>query len=214
MLLRSEVFDPVIDLLVWFINDQISKCGHELDGLLLVGRFAWSECLFKKIKKQFEPRIKIIARPPDADTAACRGAALYGLEHSVLMSSYIAPRSYVMRVKLPAEPEDWRMRAGYIAEDTRGHSICSNRLQYLIQKGAVLKKGQTVKVKFCKFSKSIEDYAFEVQIYTSDNERIMRYTDEGETTELCKWTIDLSLLPNFKENAKAHNRNGFYTGDV
>ncbi|KAG9126936.1 hypothetical protein FRC07_001311 [Ceratobasidium sp. 392] len=211
MLLRTEVFDPVINLLLWFINDQIANSGREIDGLLLVGRFAWSEYLFKKIKQQFGPQIRTLIRPPDADTAACRGAAQYGLEHSILMSSYIAPRSYVMRVKLQAEPEDWRMRAGYIIDDAQGNSVCSNRLQYLIQKGAVLKKGQTVKVKFRKFSKSIQDCVFEVQIYTSDYERIMRYTDEGETTELCKWTLDLSNLPSFKEHAKGQKQNGFYT---
>jgi hypothetical protein len=39
----------------------------------------------------------------------------------------------------------------------------------------------------------------------------MRYTDEGETTELCKWTVDLSSLPSFRNNAATHP-SGFYTG--
>jgi hypothetical protein len=39
----------------------------------------------------------------------------------------------------------------------------------------------------------------------------MRYTDEGETTELCKWTVDLSSLPTFKQNASMLQMNGFYT---
>jgi len=37
----------------------------------------------------------------------------------------------------------------------------------------------------------------------------MRYNDEGETNELCKWTVDLSSLPNFRENANLSG--GFYT---
>ncbi|KAG9098792.1 hypothetical protein FRC06_005972 [Ceratobasidium sp. 370] len=211
MLLRSEVFDPVISGVLWFINDQIEKFGGDIDALLLVGRFAWSEHLFNRINEQFGTRIKIIARPPDTDTAACRGAARYGLENTTPMASYIAPRSYLMKVKLPAEPEDWRMRAGYITRDGKGKSVCNNRIQYLIQKGAVLKKGQMVKIMFRKFSKSIEDCVFEVQVFTSDSERTLRYTDEGETSELCKWTIDLSLLPSFKEHARVESRNGFYT---
>lgn len=40
----------------------------------------------------------------------------------------------------------------------------------------------------------------------------MRYTDEGETTELCKWTVDLSSLPTFRQNASLVQSGGFYTG--
>lgn len=41
----------------------------------------------------------------------------------------------------------------------------------------------------------------------------MRYTDEGETAELCKWTVDLSSLPTFQQNATAPQPGGFYTGE-
>ncbi|ELU35656.1 hypothetical protein AG1IA_10314 [Rhizoctonia solani AG-1 IA] len=39
----------------------------------------------------------------------------------------------------------------------------------------------------------------------------MRYTDEGETSELCKWTVDLSTLPSFAEHARMGSMTGFYT---
>lgn len=40
----------------------------------------------------------------------------------------------------------------------------------------------------------------------------MRYSDEGETNELCKWTVDLSSLPTFQQNAASPQMGGFYTG--
>ena len=40
----------------------------------------------------------------------------------------------------------------------------------------------------------------------------MRYTDEGETSELCKWTVDLSSLPTFRQNASTPGAAGFYAG--
>lgn len=55
------------------------------------------------------------------------------------------------------------------------------------------------------------DSIFIATLFTSDSEQIMRYTDEGETTELCKWTVDLSSLPSFRNNA-ASQPSGFYTG--
>lgn len=39
----------------------------------------------------------------------------------------------------------------------------------------------------------------------------MRYTDEGEILELCKWTVDLTSLPTFQQNAAGSNMAGFYT---
>jgi hypothetical protein len=109
--------------------------------------------------------------------------------------------------------------------------FCQPRLQYLVQKGAILRKGQRIKTKFCKFSSSSEgayppcqpsiqptnansrtDRLFIAVLYTSESNTIMRYTDEGETTELCKWSVDLSALPSFQRNASNPHNTGFYTG--
>ena len=37
-------------------------------------------------------------------------------------------------------------------------------------------------------------------------------TWQGETEELCKWTVDLSVLPSFQRAADTPSHNGFYTG--
>ena len=39
----------------------------------------------------------------------------------------------------------------------------------------------------------------------------MRYTDEGEATELCRWIVDLKALPSFQQHMKEANSEGFYT---
>jgi len=43
----------------------------------------------------------VIARPSDADTATVRGAAHYGLARKTIVSTVIAPRSYIMKVAIP-----------------------------------------------------------------------------------------------------------------
>jgi len=57
------------------------------------------------------------------------------------------------------------------------------------------------------------DTTFVTTLYTSDSSTIMRYADEGETTELCRWTVDLSSLPSFLNNVATH-AGGFYTGKL
>jgi hypothetical protein len=92
--------------------------------------------------------VKVIARPPDADTATGRGAAQYGLARRPLVSSVVAPRSYMMKValltpftyqsstlivlirtqvKLPAEQEDFMKRPAYVSQNNAGVAICENR---------------------------------------------------------------------------------------
>ncbi|KAF8488899.1 actin-like ATPase domain-containing protein [Gautieria morchelliformis] len=210
-LLRREVFDPVVNQVLNLIEVQLKQISQPLDALLLVGGFAGCEYLFKRVDAQFGQRIKVIARPSDADTATARGAAQYGLARRPLVSSVIAPRAYIMKVKLPAETEDWHKRPAYIRENNAGVPICENRLQYLVAKGAILRKGQRIKTKFCKFSATPQDRTFEAVLYTSDSEQIMRYTDEGACTELCKWTVDLGSLPSFQQQASIPQPNGFYT---
>ncbi|KAF9074482.1 actin-like ATPase domain-containing protein [Rhodocollybia butyracea] len=208
-LLRREVFDPVVEQVLALIEDQLSKVDQRIDALLLVGGFSGSEYLKLRVEEQLRSRIGVIARPEDADTATLRGAARYGLARRPLVASIIAPRSYLMKVKLPAENEDWQKRPAYIRNNDAGYPICENRLQYLVQKGAIIRKGQRLNTKFCKFSQSVQDSTFVAVLYTSESEKIMRYNDEGETNELCKWTVDLSSLPNFRENANLSG--GFYT---
>ncbi|THH09897.1 hypothetical protein EW146_g8542 [Bondarzewia mesenterica] len=195
-LLRREVFDPVVNQVLELIEDQMKKIDQRIDALLLVGGFSGSEYLFKRVEEQFGARVKVITRPSDADTATARGAAQYGLARRPLVSSVVAPRSYIMKVKLPADAEDLMKRPAYITQNNAGVPICENRLQYLVAKGAILRKG--------KFSQSGQgarafcDRIFVATLYTSDIDKIMRYTDEGETTELCKWTVDIGSLPSFQ----------------
>ncbi|KAF9234588.1 actin-like ATPase domain-containing protein [Melanogaster broomeanus] len=212
-LIRREVFDPVVNQVLEMIEEQSKKIEQSIDALLLVGGFAGSEYLFKKVEDKFSGKIKVIARPADADTATVRGAAQYGLARKAIVSTVIAPRSYIMKVKLPAESEDWLRRPAYIKENSASVPICENRLQYLVMKGAILRKGQRVKTKFCKFSQNGQDCNFVAVLYTSESDKLMRYTDEGETTELCKWTVDLSTLPTFQQNANIPQPNGFFTAE-
>ncbi|KAJ3995986.1 hypothetical protein F5050DRAFT_1762962 [Lentinula boryana] len=131
-LLRREVFDPVVEQVLGLIEDQLSKVDQRVDALLLVGGFAGSEYLKQRVEEQFGPRIRVIARPADADTATLRGAARYGLARRPFVASVIAPRSYIMKVKLPAEQEDWHKRPAYIRNNDAGHSICENRCLHFL----------------------------------------------------------------------------------
>ncbi|KAK4046962.1 hypothetical protein OIO90_006380 [Microbotryomycetes sp. JL221] len=218
-ILRRDVFDPVVvvvlDQVLALIESQLDKVPKkQVNALILVGGFAASQYLFSRVEQYFNKVIPVIARPQDCDVATLQGAARYGLGLTggrAAVSSVICPRSYIMKVKLPAEDIDRIKRPGFINLNNAGIEVCENRLSYLVAKGAVLRKGQRLKSRFCKFSKGSNDTLFTAILYVSDADEIFRYTDEGEIYELCRWTVDLASLPSFQWNASQSGNTGFYT---
>ncbi|GAA5942528.1 Hsp70 family protein [Sporobolomyces koalae] len=199
--LKTEVFDPVIEQVIDLLSAQIAKIGQTpLDAIILVGGFAASEYLYTRVRQAFGAIVPVIVRPQDCDTATLRGAARYGLGLRMgrgAVSSVISPRSYCMKSKLPAEEEDHWRRPEFISVNDGGTVVCENRLSYLIAKGAVLRKGERLRSRFCKFVKDPRDSIFTAHLFVSDSEDLYRYTDEGDMKELCRWTVDLAALPRF-----------------
>ncbi|KAF9511530.1 hypothetical protein BS47DRAFT_1395036 [Hydnum rufescens UP504] len=204
--LRHEVFDPVINQVVRAIH------SHMRDS-----------------RDKFKSAIPLIVRPPEGDTASNRGAAQSALHPTV--TSVIPSQSVLMRLKLPAEPEDERMRPQYITT-SGGTQFCENRLQYIIKKGVGVQKGSRVGTELRKFSVTSYgqdpyitsetfvsssgniDSIFETVIYTSNDDKTMRYTDEGETNELGLCRVDLKRLPNFRQRVEVASPTGFCTGVI
>ncbi|GAA5915261.1 hypothetical protein JCM6882_003386 [Rhodosporidiobolus microsporus] len=213
--LRRDVFDPIVQQVLDTIETQLQKTPKRaVNALILVGGFAASEYLNSRVYEVFHDRISIIARPRDTDVATLQGAARYGLgliSGKPAVSSVISPRSYIMKCKLPATEQDRYTRPGFITTNDAGIEVCENRLSYLVAKNAVLRKGQRLRSRFCKFSRGPADCMFTAVLYVSDADEIYRYTDEGEIVELCRWSVDLSPLPAFQYNAAAANGAGFFT---
>ncbi|KAJ2930892.1 hypothetical protein H1R20_g6205, partial [Candolleomyces eurysporus] len=161
-LLRTDVFDRVTDQVLQLLKEQIPRVDQPIHALLLVEGFAGSEHLKQCAEQQFGKSVPFIARLSGADTAKLRSATQYGL----------AKRSLVSMV------------------------MC------------ILPR-QRLTTKFCRFSESpsvtatppypnlrtptnpnwLIDFSFIATLYTSDS---MRYTDEDEILELCKWPVDLT----------------------
>ncbi|CAA7266793.1 unnamed protein product [Cyclocybe aegerita] len=206
-MLRREVFDPVVEEVVRLIDSQISLLGPP-EALFLVGGFAQNPYLFKRVAQTFKDRIPFIQRPSDADTAALRGAGAGALLGLTFRPKIVVPRSYILKVRVPAEQGDFLRRPAYIKQDARGMPLCEKRLQYLVKKGAVVDKGGPILAKFSKLSKSERDSTFVTRVYTDTSDKTYQYIDEAALDELYRWTVDLSALPGFQRSSPYH---AFYT---
>ncbi|GAA5899544.1 hypothetical protein JCM6882_001146 [Rhodosporidiobolus microsporus] len=187
--LKTEVFDPIIEQVLDLISAQMSHVPERLDAIVMIGGFSASEYLYTRVQQAFGATVPVIVRPQDCDTATLRGAARYGLGLKMgkgAVSSVIAPRSYCMKSKLPAEEEDHWRRPEFVATNNGGTVVCENRLSYLIAKGAVLRKGERLRSGACKYIKDPHDSIFTAHLYVSDSEELYRYTDKGNLREFCR----------------------------
>lgn len=82
----------------WEVLLEANISGSECKWVLQQN-FPWSS-VSPASKEQFSSRVRVIARPPDADTATLRGAAQHGLSRRPLVASVIAPRAYIMKVRV------------------------------------------------------------------------------------------------------------------
>jgi len=202
--LKAQVFDPVVEQVLALLEHQLGAMPVAVDALLMVGGFAASPYLFRRVQETFGSQVRLILRPQDADVATLRGAARYGLTTGgARVGSIISPRSYCMKVKLPAEQVDRLYRPHFLARNQAGMEVCENRLSYLVVKGAVLRKGERLRSRFCRFVSATESSIFTASLFASDHETIWRWTDEGETRELCHWTVDLGGLPCYADVVKS-----------
>lgn len=78
--LKSEVFDPVIEYVLSMIEYQMEQIENtELDYLILVGIFGQSKYLHRKIIEKFSDVVGDILFPKRAERAVVRGAVYHGL---------------------------------------------------------------------------------------------------------------------------------------
>ncbi|KAJ2932475.1 hypothetical protein H1R20_g4596, partial [Candolleomyces eurysporus] len=92
-----------------------------------------------------------------------------------------------------------KKKSAYTKSTDASAATCENWLQYLVSKGTIIRKGQRLTTKFCKFSqialRRLIGSSSITNLYVSNSDKIMRYTDKNEILELCKWTVSLTSLP-------------------
>ena len=59
---------------------------------------------------------------------------------------------------------------------------------------------------------ALADRTFVAGLFSSDSDKTIRYIDEGELIDLCRWTVDVGSLPNFQKQAENPPQGGFFTG--
>jgi len=204
--LRERVFDPVVNDVLDVLAAQLRKVDS-VDALLLVGGFSASPYLNVRVWDAFRVQLRdTIQTPIDPDIATSLGSAQSGLAENLIQRpigapTIIASKSYVIGVGANRATR---------SEDARNYRYAAAvyETQYLLVKGALLKKGSPVLETFTKTSHDPSDALFIARLYSSDSAEMHSDTSKGDLEHILDWEIDLKLAPSFKWNVQKPPRDG------
>ncbi|CAB5192644.1 unnamed protein product [Rhizophagus irregularis] len=187
----KAMFDPVVNKIIRLIHLQLSNAREKCSTMFLVGGFSESKYLQKRIREEFQHRVKNISVPIHPTAATLRGATLYGLslKNSVdnfdsfhyVISSRILKYTYGIKVRnywMEGDPIERKIRDGRI-----------DRFHCLARRGVQVDINEEFTTFFTPLSPMQSSVSFRIYYTTEYN---AKYCDEPGMKLLGKLTIYLS----------------------
>ncbi|PWW76345.1 actin-like ATPase domain-containing protein [Tuber magnatum] len=216
-----KIFDPVVQKIVQLVQQQVNEVEktkvnpsleemripptsyfsgqtRQVKALILVGSFGESEYLRSQLQNQIrtsDGRKLSILQPPNAWTAAVRGAVMRGLEGEMVRIRK-APNSYGRlcneRFIAGVHPK----RDGYI-DRHNGEYMCKGRVQWYVQKGEHIEENdpprQTVSISLDEIGERVS-----ITILESDSPDPPNTSRSTGIRTACTLEVDTSVIPKEK----------------
>jgi len=126
----KSIFDPVVDDILSLIAAQLKQVP-DIKVMFVVGGFAGSPYLMRRIRARFDGEVAHIVSPPAPGSAIVQGAVSLAL-HPEAIVSRIAKKTYGTSVILPFEPH---LDPPELLKWTHGAEYCRNRFDVFVRKG-------------------------------------------------------------------------------
>ena len=181
------LFRPVLDNVVRAVEQQFRQLGGErCDYIFLVGGFAASPALQKRLREAFAARVQKIIVPPEPGRAVLHGAVLYGLDRTRIRSRGVR-RTYGCDTYLVFEPgKDPEPKKVWNAD--RQRFDCKDRFSVFVTAGQVIESDQKVTNLYYPTLKNQTQMKFN---FYSTPQTSVRYVDEGHVKRIGELTVDL-----------------------
>jgi hypothetical protein len=210
----KTIFEPVIKDVIDLVEGQVAAIqskGDNVSGIILVGGFGQSNHLYNRLKQTFnaappppysaQPTHEIAATPQTnievlqplhAWTAVVRGAALRGLEGSVVdkrRSRYAYGTSYATvydETKHPSTDRYW--------SPLWERWMVSDRMQWHIAKGTPISAEEPISFHYTRNFRSGQSLVVEDDLIACEDDSPPDAYDKG-LISVCKLTTDLNTVP-------------------
>lgn len=198
----EEIFKPTVDMLIAKVKDQFTALkGRQCDILFLVGGFAESPVLMKRIEEEFGSKVERIVRPDRPGAAVLLGAASFGVNPSAIIARRAA-LTYGTGVMSPfiesLDPEEKRVPKEVVSEIYRQKEVvdyCNGVFDIYVAAGDRVPTDAIVKRSYVMPPDQTET----VKTFLSTSNPIVRHIDEEGVNEIASVEIRLPFAPKDKE---------------
>ncbi|CAB5192636.1 hypothetical protein RhiirA5_506095 [Rhizophagus irregularis] len=188
----KAMFDPVVNRIIKLIHLQLSNVQEKCSAMFLIGGFSESKYLQKRIREEFQHRVKNILVPMLPTAITLRGAALYGFSlfnskndnmkvTRCIIAARILKYTYGIKVRnywLEGDPIERKIRDGRV-----------DRFHCIAKRGIQVNANEEFTTFFTPLSPMQTRVCFKIY-YTK--EYSAKYCDEPGMNLLGKLIIDLS----------------------
>ncbi|KAK3721826.1 hypothetical protein LTR37_002992 [Vermiconidia calcicola] len=216
----ASMFKPIITDVIQLVEGQMGELrnrGKSVGGIILVGGFGQSRCLYTALNFQYAGnhlpkamRVNVM-QPANAWTAVVRGAVLRGLEGTELVVSRKSRRHYgiVMREYFtpgihPVSCKEW--------DTLKEVWMADNRMRWFIEKGQTVSSAEPVLFSFTSDFTFAQNKAMTQELIVCDDEVApVGYTEASSSTKvLCKLVVPLSGVPTHLWEARQNTQGQRY----
>lgn len=198
----EEIFKPTLDLLIAKVRDLFTALkGRQCDILFLVGGFAESPILMKRIEEEFGSKVERIIRPDRPGAAVLLGAASFGVNPGAIIARRSA-LTYGTSVMTPfiesLDPEEKRVPKEVVSEIYRQKEVvdyCHGVFDIYVAAGDRVPTDAIVKRSYVMPPNQTET----VKTFLSTSNPTVRHIDEEGVNEIASVEIRLPFAPKDKE---------------
>ncbi|KAK7398435.1 hypothetical protein QQX98_012186 [Neonectria punicea] len=184
------VFDYVcgqIDTLVQEQVNQVQDRGSKVKAILLVGGFGSSKYLHQRLERSYSSLDVKVLQVDGAWSAICRGACMWGLDHTErssintrprskpTISSRISKYSYGVSAAVPFDDNIhfWKDRVFY---PHKNKHMANNQMRWLLRRGDTIAEGRVLDIQLFKSVHGVGFTSYGDRYFSQE----LLYSDEDE----------------------------------
>jgi hypothetical protein len=229
----GSLFHPIITEIIGLVEQQMNSLeeqGKTASGIVLVGGFGQSNCLYKCLQSHFadvalpppyssthherrEPERRFeIMQPNNAWTAVVRGAVLRGLEGEELVLSRKARRHYGVRHRTKYR-SSLHSRSERIWDDDEEKWVVDNRITWYIKKGQTCSSNNPILFPFYNTYRTSTGKTQSSELIVCDDDNppdVYERSNRGTARKLCKLTVNLEPVPSRFWKQKTNSKGDRY----
>ncbi len=185
----KQIFKPTLDSLISLVDEQfqeLDRRSEKCDYIFLVGGFATSPFLQKRVKQRYEyKKVQKVVVPHDPGAAVLWGSVAYA-KNPTRIRSRCSRLTYGVGIRMPFKDGDKEDKK--VWDELRKGYYCNDRFDIFVKARDIVKVGTKVKREYSPIEP--DQTQISIPVYSTPREDVY-YTDEHHVKLECEIVVDM-----------------------